>query len=96
MGLGKVDTFGQTFFFKSSAYRIVIGIDKVFETVSQPQHKQNSGSVEREIKALSAISVVGTRLLLRASLMSAPSFLSATFTGPGNGDVVFMREICII
>lgn len=45
MGLGKVDTFGQTFFFKSSAYRIVIGIDKVFETVSQPQHKQNSGIV---------------------------------------------------
>lgn len=45
MGFGKVDAFGQAFFFKSSAYGIIIGIDKVFETVSQPQYEQDGGIV---------------------------------------------------
>ena len=100
MSLGKVDAFGQAFFFKSPAYGIIIGIDKVFETVGQPQDEQDGGIVAQGYAGVtffkSSQSVVGIRRLLRASLMSAPNFLSAAFTGPGNGDVVFMREICII
>ena len=45
MGFGTVDAFGQAFFFKSPAYGIIIGIDKVFEAVGQPQHKQDGGIV---------------------------------------------------
>ncbi|KZA05606.1 hypothetical protein HMPREF1326_00781 [Akkermansia sp. KLE1605] len=45
MSLGKVDAFGQAFFFKSPAYGIIIGIDKVFETVGQPQDEQDGGIV---------------------------------------------------
>lgn len=45
MGLGKVDAFGQAFFFKSSAYGVIIGIDKVFEPIGQPQYEQDGGIV---------------------------------------------------
>lgn len=45
MGLGKVDTFGQAFFFKSSAYGIIIGIDKVFLRWSVSQYEQDGGIV---------------------------------------------------
>lgn len=45
MGLGKVDAFGQAFFFKSPAYGIMIGIDKVFETAGQSQYEQDGGIV---------------------------------------------------
>ena len=45
MGLGKVNASGQTFFLKSSAYGIMIGIDKVFEMVGQPQYEQDGGIV---------------------------------------------------
>lgn len=85
--------FGQTFLFKRSTHGIVVGVDEIPETVRQAQHKQDGGIVAREMKARSAIRVVGIRLLLRASRISAPSFLRAALTGPGNGDVLFMSLI---
>lgn len=45
MGLGKVNAFGQAFFVKSSTYGIMIGINKVFETVGQSQYEQDGGIV---------------------------------------------------
>ena len=100
--------FGQTFLFKRSTHGIVVGVDEIPETVRQAQHKQDGGivphrytgvafssrpRVAREMKARSAIRVVGIRLLLRASRISAPSFLRAALTGPGNGNVLFMSLI---
>ena len=45
--LGKVDAFGQAFFFESPAYGIIIGIDELFETVGQPQDEQDGGIVSQ-------------------------------------------------
>lgn len=53
MGLGKVNASGQAFFLKSSAYGIMIGINKVFETVGQPQYEQDGGIVAQGYAGIS-------------------------------------------
>ena len=45
MGFGTVDAFGQALFFKSSAYGIIVGNDKIFELIGQPQDEQDGGIV---------------------------------------------------